>query len=256
MAFNFSLAVEEGVEERLAEVEITYAGVELYWKVAADAAVRRENLGARLRRHALGRVGARRAELREEGLLLGTRTALVSLWIRRVLAQAGEIDEWPEVPDGVASLPGRRVGVSPRFSPRFAEKKLNIGVSPVLFETVRRAAYWLSAPAEEALQQWSDRHGPGPAAGGLALLAAALRGFPSAAEMQARDEARNKIVTTGMILRAAVWQAIGDGVPEDITLQKLQDNAARGGNEAGTRIAAEVARSAASKAAAGRKTSS
>ena len=240
MAFNFSLALEEGAKAELAKVEIAYADVERFWKDAADAAVRHRDLSARQRRLALGRIAVRRAELREEGLLLGTRTALLSLWVRRVLAQHGEIEDWPEIPAGVASLPGRRWGVKPRFGDGFPED-LNINFPPALFETVRRAAYWLSQPAEEALQNWADRHGPGPAAGGLALLAAALRGFPSAAEMQARDDARKKIVTTGMILREAVWRAIGEGVPDDIALQKLQDNAARDGNEAGTRIVFEVA---------------
>jgi hypothetical protein len=251
--YVFNTAVEEGVKERLTEVETAYAQVERHWKLAASEAVKSADLSAQGRRLAGGRVLVRQEELQRAGLLLGTRTALLSLWLRRVLAQANEGLDWPAIPDGVASLPGRRWGVRPRVGDGFPDR-LNVRVAPELFQTVRRAAYWLSAPAEEALQKWSDRHGPGPAAGGWALLAAALRGFPSAAEMQARDDARAEIITTGMILREAVWRAIGEGPPEETLLQNLQDNAERSGKEAGTRIAHDMAIEEAQVARASRAT--
>ncbi|WP_344458381.1 hypothetical protein, partial [Actinomadura kijaniata] len=103
--------------------------------------------------------------------------------------------------------------------------RLTVNLPHSLGDTVRRAAYWTSKDAVEALQDWADRWGDGidvalreaerngiPAE--LALLAAAGRPSAPKSALEIRDRLRQQILTTGDVLRAAIDRASGQALPE------------------------------------------
>jgi hypothetical protein len=216
----FVVAIEDGDLEALSRRVAEERGRErAWWREERERALTgAQTLGERAA--ALAGVRAERARLRASGRLLGSRDALLAHAVRRVLDARGWACDWPEVPEGAASTPGRRWGVTPRDG-RGGGARLAVRLPDALGEQVRRVAYWTSAGAVEALIAWQDRYGPGAGAAlgeaaagragaGVLLLSAALR-RPSAEAMAARREARRKIVTVGDILRAAAACAAAGG---------------------------------------------
>ncbi|MFJ3914390.1 hypothetical protein [Streptomyces vinaceus] len=157
------------------------------------------------------------ARMRRTGEFSGTRDDIVTRAVREELQARGLYHEWPEPPEGELEAPGRRWGTPPSqpMGGGGYTHRLSVNLPHALGETVRRAAYWTSKDAVEALQDWADRWGDGtdvalreaerndiPAE--LALLAAAGRPSAPKSALEIRDRLRQQILTTGDLIRAAV----------------------------------------------------
>ncbi|MER6723383.1 hypothetical protein [Streptomyces halstedii] len=163
---------------------------------------------------------------RRTGEFGGNRDEIITRAVREELIARGLDRKWPKPPEGEIDAPGRRWGTPP--SQPMGEggytHRLSINLPYTLGETVRRAAYWTSKDAVEALQEWADRWGDGvdvalreaerdgiPAELALAAAAGNLSAPQSALEI--RERLRAQVLTTGDLLRAAVDRAHG-GHPE------------------------------------------
>ncbi|WP_455361270.1 hypothetical protein [Streptomyces sp. SYSU K21746] len=157
----------------------------------------------------------------------GNRDDIITRAVREELRARGMGHKWPKSPEGEVDAPGRRWGTPP--SQPMGEggytHRLSLNLPYTLGETVRRAAYWTSKDAVEALQEWADRWGDGvdvalreaardgiPAELALAAAAGNLSAPQSALEI--RDRLRAQVLTTGDLLRAAVDRATQDKQPE------------------------------------------
>lgn len=164
---------------------------------------------------------------RRSGEFGGSRDDLMARAVREELTARGLDREWPEPPEGEVDAPGRRWGTPPS-QPLGAGgygARLSVNLPPALGETVRRAAYWTSKPAVEALQEWADRWGDGPEVAlrqserdgvpaELALLAAAGRPSAPQSVLEIRERLRQQVITTGDLIRAAVDRLIWDHQPK------------------------------------------
>jgi hypothetical protein len=154
---------------------------------------------------------------RRSGEFGGNRDQIITRAVREELTARGLDRKWPKPPEGETDAPGRRWGTPP--SQPYGEggytRRLSINLPHTLGETVRRAAYWTSKDAVEALQEWADRWGDGidvalreaerngiPAELALATAAGHLSAPQTALEI--RDRLRAQVLTTGDLLRAAV----------------------------------------------------
>ncbi|MFB6840231.1 hypothetical protein [Streptomyces sp. NPDC056361] len=167
------------------------------------------------------------ARMRRTGEFGGTRDDIVARAVREELQARGLDREWPEPPEGELEAPGRRWGTPPSQPMGVGgyTDRISVNLPHSLGDTVRRAAYWTSKEAVEALQDWADRWGDGievalreaerhDVPSELALLAAA--GQPSAPQsaLEIRDRLRQRVLTTGDLLRAGIDRAGGRNQPE------------------------------------------
>jgi hypothetical protein len=169
------------------------------------------------RRLAMAAVKAEAKRRREAGEFLPTIAELMDHYLRRVLAKKGWDREYEPVDESLLSMGGRPIGVSPHDA-RAGDGKgvLDFNVEPKLFTQVRTAAHRESEAAVKELQKWHDRFGDGPGPGdrgddlaALAFVFQQLAGSgPKQADMARRDELRNKIITSGDIVRMAAYSAV------------------------------------------------
>ncbi|MFF8293636.1 hypothetical protein ACF068_31130 [Streptomyces sp. NPDC016309] len=172
-------------------------------------------------------IRARVARMRRSGEFGGTRDDIVTRAVRQELRTRGLDRKWPKPPEGAVDAPGRPWGTPP--STPMGEggytKRVSVSLPYDLGDTVRRAAYWTSKAAVEALQEWADRWGDGvdvapreaerdhiPAE--LALKTAAGRPSAPQSALEIRDHLRAQILTTGDLLRAAIDRATSNGQQE------------------------------------------
>ncbi|NUT53490.1 MAG: hypothetical protein HOV94_40315 [Saccharothrix sp.] len=151
------------------------------------------------RRQALAEVTALRNRLRRDGELVDTATALVSVELRAELEDRGWIKKWRTVEEGLASIPGRRLGSNnnpnapggrnwregdeQKLQPNPAWRaRLAFSLDPALGELFHRAVYRATAQETAAYE---------------------------------RGEYGGPITTTGDVLRAAVYRATADWFPRD-----------------------------------------
>ncbi len=223
---SFHVALPEDSMTRLVELAEEEQKRERKW-----IAERRQELmppGASRRAAADIRRGIRVevAAKRRTGEFGGSRDDLVTRAVREELRARGLDREWPEPPEGEVDAPGRRWGTPPS-QPLGAggyNARLSLNLPAALGETVRRAAYWTSKPAVEALQEWAARWGDGPEVAlreaardsipaELALLAAAGRPSAPQSVLEIRESIRQQVLTTGDLIRAAVNRLILDRQP-------------------------------------------
>ncbi|MGH9058823.1 MAG: hypothetical protein ACRDZY_04800 [Acidimicrobiales bacterium] len=169
------------------------------------------------RREARAELEAERLRRRESGECLASRDALLRYHLAAVLKSNGWDRKYKPVPKGKASIPGRRVGVTPN-SDRTGDRKgrLACNLPRQLWEQARRAAYWESEPAERELQRWAGRFGDGLGAAdrmggaeGLAIMLKLAGGRgPKREDMERRTALRKKVMTTGDLLRMAAERAV------------------------------------------------
>lgn len=172
-------------------------------------------------------IRAQVAQKRRTGEFGGTRDDIVTRAVREELRARGLDRKWPKPPEGELEGPGRPWGTPP--SAPMGEggytHRVSLNLPHTLGETVRRAAYWTSKAAVEALQEWADRWGDGvdvtlleaerdgvPAE--LALMTAAGRPSAPQSALEIRDRLRAQVLTTGDLLRAAIERASGRAQPE------------------------------------------
>ncbi|MFF0170234.1 hypothetical protein [Streptomyces prasinus] len=172
-------------------------------------------------------IRAQVARMRRSGEFGGTRDDIVTRAVRQELRARGLDRKWPKPPEGAVDAPGRPWGTPP--SAPMGEggytHRVSVNLPYNLGDTVRRAAYWTSKTAVEALQEWADRWGDGvdvalreaerdgiPAE--LALASAAGRPSAPQAALEIRDRLRAQILTTGDLIRASVERATGASQPE------------------------------------------
>ncbi|MFF9070498.1 hypothetical protein ACF09E_34650 [Streptomyces sp. NPDC014891] len=223
---KFHVAVTADALRRLNEVAKAERDREDTW----IAERRRERLEPGMPRRAAAAVRseirAEVARMRRSGEFGGTRDDLMTRAVREEL-QARHLDrEWPEPPEGELEAPGRRWGTPPSqpMGDGGYTDRLSVNLPQPLGETVRRAAYWTSKDAVEALQDWADRWGDGaevalreagrndvPA--DLALLVAAGRPSAPMSALEIRERLRQQILTTGDLLRAAIFRATEQSQP-------------------------------------------
>ncbi|MEU6965053.1 hypothetical protein, partial [Streptomyces chrestomyceticus] len=162
-------------------------------------------------------IRARVARRRRSGEFGGTRDDLVTRAVREELRERGLDRQWPEPPAGEIDAPGRRWGTAP--SQPMGEggytRRVAVNLPYQMGATVRRAAYWTSKEAVEALQEWADRWGDGVDVAlreadrdgippELALAAAAGNLSAPQAALKIRDQLRAQVLTTGDLIRAAI----------------------------------------------------
>ncbi|MFK0203431.1 hypothetical protein [Streptomyces lavendulae] len=214
---NFSVALDSDPLERLeAQAELErrrekeWIGKQRDARLTPDMS-RREV--AAVRRQIRVELAAKRAA----GELGGSRDLLIARALREELRARGLDREWPEPPEGEVDAPGRRWGTtaSKNMGEGGYEERLSVKLPYALAETIRRAAFWTSLAAVEALQEWDERWGR---AGEVVMRDAKLAGVPEqqAAEtaaqrpsapraaLEARDRLRAQVLTVGDLLRAAV----------------------------------------------------
>ncbi|MEH1124820.1 hypothetical protein [Micromonospora sp. CPCC 206061] len=147
---------------------------------------------------------------RGAGRLSGTRSAVVVPALRDELAERGWLARtWRPVPAGHRSRKARPWGTTDRrWTARVA-----LDIPDDLGQVLARGCHWSSAPHIKALQRWYGRHGE--AHRGTHRGGRVWRGLgPSNAELAERDRLQAAIVTTGMVLRAAICRALDiDPVP-------------------------------------------
>ncbi len=172
-------------------------------------------------------IRARVARMRRTGEFGGTRDDIVTRAVREELRARGLDRKWPKPPEGEVEAPGRPWGTPPStpMGDGGYTERVSVNLPYNLGDTLRRAAYWTSKEAVEALQDWADRWGDGvdvalreaerdgiPAE--LALMSAAGRPSAPQSALEIRDRLRAKVLTTGDLLRAAIDRAAGASQPE------------------------------------------
>ncbi|MGW3253536.1 hypothetical protein ACWDCX_23620 [Streptomyces fungicidicus] len=172
-------------------------------------------------------IRARVARMRRTGEFGGTRDDIVTRAVREELRARGLDRKWPKPPEGEVEAPGRPWGTPPSapMGDGGYTERVSVNLPYNLGDTLRRAAYWTSKEAVEALQDWADRWGDGidvtlreaerdgiPAE--LALISAAGRPSAPQSALEIRDRLRAKVLTTGDLLRAAIDRAAGASQPE------------------------------------------
>ncbi|MFF3958839.1 hypothetical protein ACFYY1_37390 [Streptomyces sp. NPDC001890] len=172
-------------------------------------------------------IRARVARMRRTGEFGGTRDDIVTRAVREELLTRGLDRKWPKPPAGEIEAPGRPWGTPP--STPMGEggytHRVSVNLPYNLGDTVRRAAYWTSKAAVEALQDWADRWGDGidvalreaerdGVPSELALMSATGRPSAPQSALEIRDRLRQQILTTGDLIRAAVDRATGGKQPE------------------------------------------
>ncbi|NGO40667.1 hypothetical protein [Streptomyces ureilyticus] len=167
------------------------------------------------------------ARMRRTGEFGGNRDDIVARAVREELRARGLDRRWPKPPEGEVDAPGRRWGTPP--SQPMGEggytARVSVNLPYSLGDTVRRASYWTSKAAIEALQEWADRWGDGidvamreaerdgiPAE--LALMAATGNLSAPQSALEIRDRLRQQVLTTGDLIRAAVDRVIDREQPE------------------------------------------
>lgn len=172
-------------------------------------------------------IRAQVTQKRRTGEFGGTRDDIVTRAVREELRARGLDRKWPKPPEGELEGPGRPWGTPP--SAPMGEggytHRVSLNLPHTLGETVRRAAYWTSKAAVEALQEWADRWGDGvdvtlleaerdgvPAE--LGLMTAAGRSSAPQSALEIRDRLRAQVLTTGDLLRAAIERVSGRAQPE------------------------------------------
>ncbi|MFD0253711.1 hypothetical protein ACFVGX_22655 [Streptomyces sp. NPDC127113] len=172
-------------------------------------------------------IRAQVARMRRTGEFGGTRDDIVTRAVREELRARGMDRKWPKPPEGAIEAPGRPWGTPPSapMGDGGYTDRMSVNLPYSLGDTVRRAAYWTSKEAVEALQDWADRWGDGvdvtlreaerdgvPAE--LALTSAAGRPSAPQSALEIRDRLRAQVVTTGDLIRAAIERATGASQPE------------------------------------------
>lgn len=172
-------------------------------------------------------IRAQVTRMRRSGEFGGTRDDIVTRAVRQELRARGLDRKWPKPPEGAVDTPGRPWGTPP--STPMGEggytERVSVNLPYNLGDTLRRAAYWTSKDAVEALQEWADRWGDGvdvalreAARGGipaeLALMTAAGRPSAPQSALEIRDRLRAQILTTGDLIRASIERATGAPQPE------------------------------------------
>ncbi|WP_189135153.1 hypothetical protein [Wenjunlia tyrosinilytica] len=224
---KFHVAVTEHALEALNE----YAEAERNREKEWIAARRRELLLPGMSRRAAAAVRrdvrVQAARMRRTGEFSGNRDDIVARAVREELRARGLDRKWPKPPEGETDAPGRPWGTPP--SAPMGEGgytgRVSVNLPYNLGDTVRRAAYWTSKAAVEALQEWADRWGDGvdvalreaerdgiPAE--LALMVAAGRPSAPQSALEIRDRLRAQVLTTGDLLRAAIDRATATDQPE------------------------------------------
>ncbi|UQI49768.1 hypothetical protein M1P56_35800 (plasmid) [Streptomyces sp. HU2014] len=172
-------------------------------------------------------IRAQVARMRRSGEFGGTRDDIVARAVHEELRARNLDRKWPKPPEGETDAPGRPWGTPP--SQPMGEggytHRVSVNLPHDLGDTVRRAAYWTSKAAVEALQDWADRWGDGidvtlreaerdgiPAE--LALLVAAGRPSAPQSALEIRDQLRAQILTTGDLIRASIERVTGTSQPE------------------------------------------
>ncbi|CAM5735258.1 Ribbon-helix-helix protein CopG domain-containing protein OS=Streptomyces fumanus OX=67302 GN=GCM10018772_70490 PE=4 SV=1 [Streptomyces fumanus] len=172
-------------------------------------------------------IRAQVARMRRTGEFGGTRDDIVTRAVREELRARGLDRKWPKPPEGEVEAPGRPWGTPPStpMGDGGYTHRVSVNLPYSLGDTVRRAAYWTSKDAVDALQDWADRWGDGvnvtlreaerdgiPAE--LALMSAAGRPSAPQSALEIRDRLRAKVLTTGDLLRAAIDRATEASQPE------------------------------------------
>ncbi|MGC9478790.1 hypothetical protein ACP4I1_32205 [Streptomyces sp. WG4] len=172
-------------------------------------------------------IRAQVARMRRTGEFGGTRDDIVTRAVREELRARGLDRRWPKPPEGEIEAPGRPWGTPPSapMGDGGYTHRVSVNLPYSLGDTVRRAAYWTSKEAVEALQDWADRWGDGvdvalreaerdgiPAE--LALMSAAGRPSAPQSALEIRDRLRAKVLTTGDLIRAGIDRAAGASQPE------------------------------------------
>jgi hypothetical protein len=210
---RFFIAVNEGISDQLNALAAIESEHERdWWDRRVEAFTRPPGSPPGTRRAAMRELRAERARLRADGTLLGSRDRLVAHFADLLLRQEGWRRDWPAPPPGALTTRGRRWGVV--IDQPFPER-LSLDLPAELGECVRRAAHWLSAEPTAALIEWYGRFGDGPAARTPDEKSRSRFLKPNRADLDARDNWRSQVITTGRILRSAV----------DLTLDQAQDRA-------------------------------
>ncbi|MFJ3882433.1 hypothetical protein ACIPW5_33940 [Streptomyces sp. NPDC090077] len=207
MPHTMVVAVPPTDLERLDAFVEAQQSAELRWQACAEqpADVLRLNgpelravLRGAPRRAAQARLRAGRQERRESGLHRPTRALVLAPGLRAELEQHGLLREWEPVPADAATS-GQTLGGTGPYAGAGLTGRLVVALPEPLWAPLTRGVYWSNRPHVQALQAWTDRWGPGPAAGRSAAPPEALA---------KRERAAAQAVTTGNVVRAALERAL------------------------------------------------
>ncbi|MFB9594039.1 hypothetical protein [Streptomyces racemochromogenes] len=198
MPHTMVLAVHPAALERLDALVRDHQDAELRWW--AQEAQREELalLRGAQRRAAQARIRTARHERRESGLHRPTRALALAPGLRAELEHRRLLKEWEPVPAD-APKSGQTLGGTGPHAGAGLTGRLVVALPEALWAPLVRGVYWSNLPHVQALQAWTDRWGPGPAAGRSAAPPEAL------AE---RERSAAQVITTGDVVRAALERVL------------------------------------------------
>ncbi|WP_331727668.1 hypothetical protein [Streptomyces sp. NBC_00158] len=150
------------------------------------------------RRAAQARIRARRYERQESGLHRPTRALVLAPGLRAEMQHRGLLKEWEPVP-AEAPKAGQTLGGTGPHAGAGLTGRLIVALPETLSVPLERGVCWNNQPHVQALQAWTDRWGPGPAAGRSAAPPEAL------AE---RERSTALVMTTGDVVRAGLERVL------------------------------------------------
>ncbi|MGW2672347.1 hypothetical protein ACWC5F_30385 [Streptomyces sp. NPDC001272] len=200
MPHTMVLAVRPADLERLDALVRAHQEAEERWVGAEAARDDLASLRGAQRRAVQARIRAGRLERRESGVHRPTRALALAPALREELEHRGLLREWVPIPADAPRAGQTLGGTGPRRGIGLTGR-LVVALPDTLWQPLSRGVYWRNQPHLQALQTWTDRWGPGPAAGRCAAP-------PEALAERARHAVH--ITTTGDVVRAALGRVVGE----------------------------------------------
>ncbi|MFF4324750.1 hypothetical protein [Streptomyces sp. NPDC001568] len=201
MAHTMVLAVSPHHLEQLDALVTSHRDAEEQWMRDQSARTDLPLLRGSARRDAQARIRAARQKHRDTGRHRPTRALALAPALRVELDARGLLRDWDPIPAG-APTSGQTLGGRGPHTGAGLTARLVVALPDELWVPLTRGVHWTNQPHLQALQTWTDRWGPGPAAGHSTAPAEAL------AE-RARSAAH--ITTTGEIIRTALEHTLHPG---------------------------------------------
>lgn len=229
---TFTVKCDPGLAERLAAAVMAAAAVDRQWVTTRRAALLAE---AKAGKWPTGRVSQARRELalehaalRAAGELRGTRGLLIlPALVAQLDARGWTGRRWRRVPE--AARRGRPWGAGDQE----LRAKVVVQLPDDVAEVVVRGCYWTSLPYVRRLQAFYDEHGDHwrgerhDGRLGRHDRAGNPVSGPTVEQLAGKSRVLARIVTTGMVLRQAITDTVGDPAPEPAEKPPGSDSPAR-----------------------------
>ncbi|MFF4104377.1 hypothetical protein [Streptomyces sp. NPDC001903] len=197
MGHTMVIAVPPADLDRLDAYVDAQKTAETRWQAAAEQQAGLLDLRGPALRAARARIRGERDRLRETGTHRVTRWRALAPLLRAELDARGLLRDWEPIPEG-AQQAGQNLGGTGPYGGAGYTARLCVTLPDALAVPLLRGVYWTNLPHVQALQAWGDQWGTDTIS---------RRAAPDEA-LAERAQAAAQIVTTGVILRAALDRTI------------------------------------------------